>query len=141
MTYLFSTLSDVVSEIRDRFHPEHLKVSVYMCTSLVSCVLQTSRQIPKRRLTLFLVSQALHRSHSQRVHRGKPPGMVSVCVTAGRLKGPFGMCATDPMLLLRIGLVESKIRVLVGNLERNEYITLAHVNPQSFPGSKENRSE
>lgn len=43
--------------------------------------------------------------------------------------------------LLRIGLVESKIRVLVGNLERNEYITLAHVNPQSFPGSKENRNE
>lgn len=41
----------------------------------------------------------------------------------------------------RIGLVESKIRVLVGNLERNEYITLAHVNPQSFPGSKENRNE
>uniref|UniRef100_A0AAQ4QAU0 polynucleotide adenylyltransferase n=1 Tax=Gasterosteus aculeatus aculeatus TaxID=481459 RepID=A0AAQ4QAU0_GASAC len=40
-----------------------------------------------------------------------------------------------------IGLVESKIRVLVGNLERNEYITLAHVNPQSFPGSKENRNE
>ncbi|KAM8945467.1 poly(A) polymerase gamma [Pelodytes ibericus] len=36
-----------------------------------------------------------------------------------------------------VGLVESKIRVLVGNLERNEYITLAHVNPQSFPGSKE----
>lgn len=42
---------------------------------------------------------------------------------------------------IRIGLVESKIRVLVGNLERNEYITLAHVNPQSFPGSKENRNE
>ncbi|KAA0717975.1 Poly(A) polymerase gamma [Triplophysa tibetana] len=40
-----------------------------------------------------------------------------------------------------IGLVESKIRVLVGNLERNEYITLAHVNPQSFPGSKENPNE
>ncbi|XP_069625001.1 poly(A) polymerase gamma isoform X1 [Ranitomeya imitator] len=33
-----------------------------------------------------------------------------------------------------VGLVESKIRVLVGNLERNEFITLAHVNPQSFPG-------
>ncbi|MEJ1274318.1 hypothetical protein NN561_005200 [Cricetulus griseus] len=36
-----------------------------------------------------------------------------------------------------VGLVESKIRVLVGNLERNEFITLAHVNPQSFPGNKE----
>jgi poly(A) polymerase len=37
--------------------------------------------------------------------------------------------------------VESKIRVLVGNLERNEYITLAHVNPTSFPGNKESCSE
>uniref|UniRef100_A0A8C9STI6 polynucleotide adenylyltransferase n=1 Tax=Scleropages formosus TaxID=113540 RepID=A0A8C9STI6_SCLFO len=37
----------------------------------------------------------------------------------------------------KIGLVESKIRVLVASLERNEYITLAHVNPQSFPGSKD----
>ncbi|KAM9316795.1 poly(A) polymerase gamma [Gastrophryne carolinensis] len=35
------------------------------------------------------------------------------------------------------GLVESKIRVLVGNLERNEFITLAHVNPQSFPVSRD----
>lgn len=51
------------------------------------------------------------------------------------------LVSTSLMLFLRIGLVESKIRVLVGNLERNEYITLAHVNPQSFPGSKENRNE
>ncbi|XP_016099808.1 poly(A) polymerase alpha isoform X3 [Sinocyclocheilus grahami] len=36
-----------------------------------------------------------------------------------------------------VGLVESKIRILVGNLEKNEFITLAHVNPQSFPGPKE----
>uniref|UniRef100_A0A8U7MBM3 polynucleotide adenylyltransferase n=1 Tax=Corvus moneduloides TaxID=1196302 RepID=A0A8U7MBM3_CORMO len=36
-----------------------------------------------------------------------------------------------------IGLVESKIRVLVGNLERNEFITIAHVQPQSFPGNKD----
>ncbi|XP_036237328.1 poly(A) polymerase gamma [Molothrus ater] len=35
-----------------------------------------------------------------------------------------------------IGLVESKIRVLVGNLERNEFITIAHVQPQSFPGNE-----
>uniref|UniRef100_A0A8C5B8A2 polynucleotide adenylyltransferase n=1 Tax=Gadus morhua TaxID=8049 RepID=A0A8C5B8A2_GADMO len=49
--------------------------------------------------------------------------------------------STEENHLEWIGLVESKIRVLVGNLERNEYITLAHVNPQSFPGSKENRSE
>uniref|UniRef100_A0A8D3BTT2 polynucleotide adenylyltransferase n=1 Tax=Scophthalmus maximus TaxID=52904 RepID=A0A8D3BTT2_SCOMX len=50
-------------------------------------------------------------------------------------------CEHILMFSPRIGLVESKIRVLVGNLERNEYITLAHVNPQSFPGSKENRNE
>ncbi|XP_064173229.1 poly(A) polymerase gamma isoform X2 [Anguilla rostrata] len=49
--------------------------------------------------------------------------------------------STEENHLEWIGLVESKIRVLVGNLERNEYITLAHVNPQSFPGSKENSSE
>ncbi|XP_074650766.1 poly(A) polymerase beta-like [Tubulanus polymorphus] len=30
-----------------------------------------------------------------------------------------------------IGLVESKIRLLVGNLERNPFIKLAHVNPES----------
>ncbi|XP_067421297.1 poly(A) polymerase gamma isoform X3 [Emydura macquarii macquarii] len=40
-----------------------------------------------------------------------------------------------------VGLVESKIRVLVGNLERNEFINLAHVNPQSFPGNKEHYKE
>lgn len=40
------------------------------------------------------------------------------------------------ILFIRIGLVESKIRVLVGNLERNEFITIAHVQPQSFPGNK-----
>lgn len=30
------------------------------------------------------------------------------------------------------GLVESKIRLLIGNLERNQHIALAHVNPQCF---------
>lgn len=35
-------------------------------------------------------------------------------------------------LFFRIGLVESKIRLLVGNLEKNQFISLAHVNPQSF---------
>ncbi|MBN3270520.1 PAPOG polymerase, partial [Polyodon spathula] len=49
--------------------------------------------------------------------------------------------STEENHLEWIGLVESKIRVLVGNLERNEYITLAHVNPQSFPGSKEHCNE
>ena len=37
------------------------------------------------------------------------------------------------------GLVESKLRFLVGNLERNEYIDLAHVNPKRFErNSKQN---
>uniref|UniRef100_A0A6Q2WUK9 polynucleotide adenylyltransferase n=1 Tax=Esox lucius TaxID=8010 RepID=A0A6Q2WUK9_ESOLU len=49
--------------------------------------------------------------------------------------------STEENHLEWIGLVESKIRVLVGNLERNEYITLAHVNPQSFPGNKESHNE
>lgn len=30
------------------------------------------------------------------------------------------------------GLVESKIRYLIGNLERNQFISLAHVNPKCF---------
>lgn len=30
------------------------------------------------------------------------------------------------------GLVESKIRYLITNLERNQYISLAHVNPRCF---------
>ncbi|XP_026793495.1 poly(A) polymerase gamma isoform X1 [Pangasianodon hypophthalmus] len=49
--------------------------------------------------------------------------------------------STEENHLEWVGLVESKIRVLVGNLERNEYITLAHVNPQSFPWSKESRND
>uniref|UniRef100_A0A8C8H6Z2 Poly(A) polymerase n=1 Tax=Oncorhynchus tshawytscha TaxID=74940 RepID=A0A8C8H6Z2_ONCTS len=46
---------------------------------------------------------------------------------------------TEKQHLEWVGLVESKIRILVGNLEKNEYITLAHVNPQSFPGPRESR--
>lgn len=34
------------------------------------------------------------------------------------------------------GLVESKIRYLIGNLERNEFITLAHINPKCFEYSQ-----
>ncbi|XP_029449582.1 poly(A) polymerase gamma isoform X2 [Rhinatrema bivittatum] len=49
--------------------------------------------------------------------------------------------STEENHLEWVGLVESKIRVLVGNLERNEFITLAHVNPQSFPGNKEHRGD
>ncbi|XP_048391881.1 poly(A) polymerase gamma-like isoform X2 [Stegostoma tigrinum] len=48
--------------------------------------------------------------------------------------------STEDHHLEWVGLVESKIRVLVGNLERNDYITLAHVNPQSFPGLKEHNN-
>ena len=32
----------------------------------------------------------------------------------------------------RIGLVESKIRILVSNLENAQYVLLAHVKPKSF---------
>uniref|UniRef100_H0WM72 polynucleotide adenylyltransferase n=1 Tax=Otolemur garnettii TaxID=30611 RepID=H0WM72_OTOGA len=49
--------------------------------------------------------------------------------------------STEEHQLEWVGLVESKIRVLVGNLERNEFITLAHVNPQSFPGNKEHHKD
>ncbi|XP_068257626.1 poly(A) polymerase gamma [Nyctibius grandis] len=45
--------------------------------------------------------------------------------------------STEEHHLEWVGLVESKIRVLVANLERNEFITIAHVNPQSFPGNQE----
>lgn len=34
------------------------------------------------------------------------------------------------------GFVESKVRYLVSNLERNQYISLAHVNPKCFERSK-----
>ncbi|XP_072171310.1 poly(A) polymerase beta-like isoform X2 [Diadema setosum] len=40
-----------------------------------------------------------------------------------------------------VGLVESKIRVLVGNLERNPHIKLAHVYPKSISQSPEAGSE
>lgn len=33
----------------------------------------------------------------------------------------------------RIGLVESKIRILISNLENTQYVLLAHVQPKSFP--------
>ncbi len=39
------------------------------------------------------------------------------------------------------GLIESKIRLLIANLERNQHINLAHVNPKCFekaPSKKEN---
>lgn len=35
------------------------------------------------------------------------------------------------------GLVESKVRYLVGNLERNQHIKLAHVNPKCFERGKQ----
>ncbi|KAM8763990.1 poly(A) polymerase beta [Rhynchonycteris naso] len=45
---------------------------------------------------------------------------------------------TEKQHLEWVGLVESKIRILVGSLEKNEFITLAHVNPTSFPAPREN---
>ncbi|NXJ41383.1 PAPOG polymerase, partial [Ciconia maguari] len=48
---------------------------------------------------------------------------------------------TEEHHLKWIGLVESKIRVLVGSLERNEFITIAHVKPQSFPGNQDLRKQ
>lgn len=36
------------------------------------------------------------------------------------------------------GLIESKIRILIGNLERNQHINLAHVNPKCFEKSTGN---
>ncbi|KAM9257676.1 poly(A) polymerase gamma [Cariama cristata] len=45
--------------------------------------------------------------------------------------------STEEHHLKWIGLVESKIRVLVGKLEKNEFITFAHVKPQAFPGKKD----
>ena len=36
-----------------------------------------------------------------------------------------------------VRLVESKIRHLVQSLERNQHISLAHINPQGYPQEKE----
>ncbi|XP_064002137.1 poly(A) polymerase gamma isoform X2 [Pogoniulus pusillus] len=44
--------------------------------------------------------------------------------------------STEKHHLEWIGLVESKVRVLVANLERHEFITIAHVKPQAFPGKQ-----
>lgn len=37
------------------------------------------------------------------------------------------------------GLVESKIRYLIGNLERNQFISLAHVNPRCFEAKNDKK--
>lgn len=37
----------------------------------------------------------------------------------------------------RVGLIESKIRILIGSLERNAEIKLAHVNPKAFEPVRE----
>ncbi|TRY77582.1 hypothetical protein DNTS_007218 [Danionella cerebrum] len=73
---------------------------------------------------------------------------VSVWTDVASLSSGFRSCSRHFIVLLAsaqtekqhlewVGLVESKIRILVGNLEKNDFITLAHVNPQSFPGPKE----
>ncbi|XP_067901789.1 poly(A) polymerase gamma-like [Heterodontus francisci] len=72
--------------------------------------------------------------------QGKPAVFTShqgfCCVLSPKTSSTGGFQTTSQV----VGLVESKIRVLVGNLERNDYITLAHVNPQSFPGLKEHHN-
>uniref|UniRef100_A0A2I3GU48 Poly(A) polymerase n=1 Tax=Nomascus leucogenys TaxID=61853 RepID=A0A2I3GU48_NOMLE len=55
-----------------------------------------------------------------------------------KYKYPVEMPWYVHFIYLFLSLVESKIRILVGSLEKNEFITLAHVNPQSFPAPKEN---
>ncbi|XP_065344500.1 poly(A) polymerase type 3 [Cloeon dipterum] len=40
--------------------------------------------------------------------------------------------STAEDLLEYTGLIESKIRHLIGNLERNKFITIAHINPKSY---------
>jgi len=40
-----------------------------------------------------------------------------------------------------VGLVESKIRILIVNLERNQYVKLAHVNPKSYGPLEKNENE
>ncbi|XP_037605790.1 poly(A) polymerase type 3-like isoform X2 [Sebastes umbrosus] len=52
---------------------------------------------------------------------------------------------TEEQHLEWVGLVESKMRLLVGNLEKNKHVSLAHIGLQPFPGSnngntKEGRS-
>ena len=36
------------------------------------------------------------------------------------------------IFFFRIGLVESKIRILTSNLENTQYVMLAHVKPKSY---------
>ncbi|CAI5683233.1 poly(A) polymerase type 3 [Oreochromis niloticus] len=43
---------------------------------------------------------------------------------------------TEEKCLEWVGLVESKIRLLVSTLERNELVSLAHVHPHAFPGHR-----
>ncbi|KAL3979997.1 clathrin light chain A [Sarotherodon galilaeus] len=43
---------------------------------------------------------------------------------------------TEEKRLECVGLVESKIRLLVSTLERNELVSLAHVHPHAFPGHR-----
>lgn len=36
-----------------------------------------------------------------------------------------------------VRMVESKIRILIQNLEKNQFISLAHINPQGYEEEKE----
>nr|XP_032804360.1 poly(A) polymerase gamma isoform X3 [Petromyzon marinus] len=40
----------------------------------------------------------------------------------------------------KVGLVESKIRILLANLERNDFISLVHINPKAFPDPVKNEA-
>lgn len=51
-------------------------------------------------------------------------------LTRGRLHSSLKLVI---ILIFRIGLVESKVRLLVSQLENKPYIELAHVNPKHYP--------
>jgi len=60
-------------------------------------------------------------------------------VTLRLRRGPITLhTCSGSVLLHRVGLVESKIRLLIGTiLEKNPLIKLAHVNPRAFAPLKE----
>lgn len=71
-------------------------------------------------------------------------GLINACVSLwGReqfecLCSKFLCCYVH---LVRVGLADSKIRLLVGHLERDVHISLAHVNQQSFTGVTQDNDE
>lgn len=53
----------------------------------------------------------------------------------------MAQCVSKDILLMWSGLVESKVRVLVGHLEKNRSIKLAHVHPKSYTLQHEDEEE